>query len=167
MGLRFFNVFGPRQDPSSPYSGVISIFCDRLRQGLPVRLYGDGGQTRDFIYVGDVVAALLQALRRASVAAPVCNVCTGRAVSVLELAKVVAELCGTRANFVPMPPRRGEIRDSVGSPLLAQEMLGLGAAVTLREGLTETLAWLRAHRPASGPHRPMMQTRDVSQSARL
>ena len=62
MGLRFFNVFGPRQDPSSPYSGVISIFCDRLRQGLPVRLYGDGGQTRDFIYVGDVVAALLQAL---------------------------------------------------------------------------------------------------------
>ena len=167
MGLRFFNVFGPRQDPASPYSGVISIFCDRLQQGLPVRLYGDGGQTRDFVYVGDVVAALLQALRRACVSAPVCNVCTGRAVSVLELAEMVADLCGTKANVVPMPPRRGEIRDSVGSPLLARQILGLGASATLRQGLTETLAWLRAHRTAGGPHRPMTQPLGVSQSARL
>jgi hypothetical protein len=76
-------------------------------------------------------------------------------------------MCGTKANFLPMPPRRGEIRDSVGSPLLARQMLGLGAPVTLRQGLTETLAWLHAHRPAGGRHLPIMQPLGVSQSARL
>jgi UDP-glucose 4-epimerase len=165
MGLRFFNVFGPRQDPASPYSGVISIFCDRLQQGLPLRLYGDGGQTRDFIYVGDVVAALLQAMRRACVTAPVCNVCTGHAVSVLELAELVAELCGTEAKFVAMEARRGEIRDSVGSPQLARQILGVAATVSLRQGLAETLGWLRVHRPASGAQRVMMQPISVSPSA--
>jgi len=165
MGLRFFNVFGPRQDPASPYSGVISIFCDRLQQGLPLRLYGDGGQTRDFIYVGDVVAALLQAMRRACVTAPVCNVCTGHAVSVLELAGLVAELCGTEAKFVAMEARRGEIRDSVGSPQLARQILGVAATVSLRQGLAETLGWLRVHRPASGAQRVMMQPISVSPSA--
>jgi UDP-glucose 4-epimerase len=165
MGLRFFNVFGPRQDPASPYSGVISIFCDRLQQGLPLRLYGDGGQTRDFIYVGDVVAALLQAMRRACITAPVCNVCTGHAVSVLELAELVAELCGTEAKFVAMEARRGEIRDSVGSPQLARQILGVAATVSLRQGLAETLGWLRVHRPASGAQRVMMQPISVSPSA--
>ena len=70
VGLRFFNVFGPRQDPASPYSGVISIFCDRIRRRQPVTIFGDGGQTRDFIHVRDVVAALLAALPRASIEAP-------------------------------------------------------------------------------------------------
>ncbi len=160
-GLRFFNVFGPRQDPASPYSGVISIFCDRLRQGLPVRLYGDGAQTRDFIHVGDVVAALLAAMRIVSTDAPVFNVCSGRATTVVELAQTVAELCGTTAQFEHLPARLGEIRDSLGSPLRARQVLGVTAHVTLRQGLAQTLEWLRVHRPAS-PARAMALSAEAS-----
>ncbi len=86
-GLRFFNVYGPRQDPLSPYSGVISIFCERLRGGRGVTIFGDGGQTRDFVFVADVVRALRAALRRVSTEAGVFNVCTGRASSVRDLAR--------------------------------------------------------------------------------
>ena len=155
VGLRFFNVFGPRQDPSSPYSGVISIFCERLRLGQPVKLFGDGGQTRDFVFVADVVAALLAALPVAAVEAPVFNVCTGRAVSVLELAETVASLCGTAAELHRMPARLGEIRHSVGSPARARQALALGVPVTLRQGLLETLDWLGANRrPGTVRHLP-------------
>lgn len=150
-GLRFFNVFGPRQDPRSPYSGVISIFCDRLRRGQAIDIFGDGGQTRDFVYVGDVVRALLAALPAASRAAPVLNVCTGRAVSVRELAGLVAELTGRRAEIRPRPARAGEIRHSVGSPARARRMLGLGAALPLDDGLRATLDWLDGKETAREP----------------
>src|SRR5262249_38795661 len=95
VGLRFFNVYGPRQDPRSPYSGVISIFCERILRGATIDLYGDGEQTRDFVYVGDVVAALLAAMRLAPADAPVFNVCTGIATSVLQLAGTIADLAGS------------------------------------------------------------------------
>ncbi len=146
-GFRFFNVFGPRQDPRSPYSGVISIFCDRLSRGDAVDVFGDGGQTRDFVYVADVVAALLAGLREASTAAPVFNVCTGRPTSVLELARVIAELCGVAADIRHKPPREGEIRHSVGDPTRVQAALGLPTPRGLREGLGDVVAWLRAGRP--------------------
>ena len=97
VGLRFFNVYGPRQDPHSPYSGVISIFCERIRRGASIDIFGDGGQTRDFVYVGDVVAALLAAMRLRPLDAPVFNVCSGIATSVLDLAHTIAELSGSRA----------------------------------------------------------------------
>ena len=97
VGLRFFNVYGPRQDPRSPYSGVISIFCERLRRGAPINMFGDGGQTRDFVHVADVVAALLAAMRLAPAEAPVFNVCTGIATPVLALAHTIADLAGARA----------------------------------------------------------------------
>jgi UDP-glucose 4-epimerase len=147
LGLRFFNVFGPRQDPRSPYSGVISIFCDRLARGEPIDVFGDGEQTRDFIFVGDVVAGLLAAMGRASPAAPVFNLCSGRPVSVLALATAVAELCGTRLEIRYRPPRSGEIRHSVGDPQRARLALGCGDPVGLREGLAATIAWLRAGQP--------------------
>jgi len=147
LGLRFFNVFGPRQDPKSPYSGVISIFCDRLSRGEPVAIYGDGGQTRDFVAVRDVVAALLAGLERASPAAPVFNVCTGHATSVLELAHVVAEACGGTAGITHLPPRLGEIRHSLGDPRAARAALGLGQPHGLREGIAEIVDWVRAGRP--------------------
>jgi UDP-glucose 4-epimerase len=83
IGCRFFNVYGPRQDPGSPYSGVISIFFDRIGRGQGVTIFGDGGQTRDFIYVADVVAALMAAMRRHDAQASAFNVCTGRTTSVL------------------------------------------------------------------------------------
>jgi UDP-glucose 4-epimerase len=147
MGLRFFNVYGPRQDPKSPYSGVISIFCDRLIAGEPVRIFGDGGQTRDFIYVADIVAGLLAAMPAASPAAPVLNLCTGQPTSVLELARLIAALCNAPHAPQHQPPRSGEIRHSLGDPTRARAMLGLGAPTSLRDGLAATLDWLRAGRP--------------------
>lgn len=147
LGLRFFNVFGPRQDPRSPYSGVISIFCDRLSRGEALDVFGDGAQTRDFVFVADVVAALLAAMGVASTAAPVLNVCTGRATSVLDLAATVAGLFGTPLELRRRPARAGEIRHSLGSPARARDLLGLGPPTGLREGLAEVVAWLRAGRP--------------------
>lgn len=151
LGLRFFNVFGPRQDPRSPYSGVISIFCDRLSRGEPVTVYGDGTQTRDFIYVGDIVAGLVAAMRAASVEAPVLNLCTGRSTSVRELAEAVAAACGTALDLRHGPARAGEIRHSLGSPDRAVRVLGLGPPRTLGTGLTAVVEWLRAGRPALAP----------------
>jgi UDP-glucose 4-epimerase len=151
IGLRFFNVFGPRQDPRSPYSGVISIFCDRFTRGEGVEIYGDGGQTRDFIAVADIVAGLLAGLEAASTTAPVLNLCTGRATSVLELAHTIAALCGVAPAIRHREPRAGEIRHSVGSAAAAQAMLGLGAPTPLAEGLAAVVAWLRAGRPGLTP----------------
>jgi UDP-glucose 4-epimerase len=148
MGLRFFNVFGARQDPKSPYSGVISIFCDRLSARQPVKIFGDGSQTRDFIHVADVVAGLLAAMQVASPQAPVLNLCTGQATSVLELARLIATLSNAPHAPEHLPPRSGEIRHSLGDPARARAMLGLGAPTPLREGLAATLAWLRAGRPS-------------------
>jgi UDP-glucose 4-epimerase len=150
LGLRFFNVFGPRQDPGSPYSGVISIFCDRLAAGQPVTIQGDGGQTRDFIFVEDVVAALIRGMALASPAAPVLNVCTGQAISVLQLAHLVAEACGTLLGTDYAPVRPGDIRHSVGSPRRAREA-GLPPPAALEEGLGKVIAWLRAGSPGLSP----------------
>jgi UDP-glucose 4-epimerase len=147
FGLRFFNVFGARQDPRSPYSGVISIFCDRIAAGQPVTVFGDGGQTRDFVHVSDVVAALLAALPAASPRAPVANVCSGRATSVLALAAAIATACGTTPAVRHAPPRAGEIRHSLGSPARAQALLGLRPAAPLGDGLADVVGWLRAGRP--------------------
>ncbi|WP_084698083.1 NAD-dependent epimerase/dehydratase family protein [Muricoccus aerilatus] len=142
-GLRFFNVFGPRQDPASPYSGVISIFCNRLSRGEPVDLYGDGEQTRDFIFVADVVAALLAAMDKASPEAPVLNVCTGRPTSVRALAETIGSILGMGPELRNKPPRLGEIRHSLGNRARAVETLGLGEPVALRDGLAATLEWMR------------------------
>jgi UDP-glucose 4-epimerase len=147
MGLRFFNVYGPRQDPKSPYSGVISIFCDRLAAGQVVGIHGDGGQTRDFIAVADVVAGLLAAMRAADVSAPVANLCTGQATSIRTLARVIADLCGAPDAPAFHPPRAGEIRHSLGDATRARALLGLGTPIGLRDGLAEVVAWLRAGRP--------------------
>ncbi|MBC7941918.1 MAG: NAD-dependent epimerase/dehydratase family protein [Chitinophagaceae bacterium] len=147
-GLRFFNVFGPGQNPASPYSGVISIFCDRLSRGLPINIFGDGHQTRDFVFVADVVEALMAAMEQASVAAPVLNVCTEEAISVNALAALVAELIGTPAETRHLPARVGEIAHSVGSRGHSQALLGLSAPTSLRRGLAATLDWLSREQPS-------------------
>ncbi len=138
-GLRFFNVYGPRQDPDSPYSGVISIFCDRLRAGQEVTVFGDGGQTRDFVFVGDVVRALIAGLREASVGARVFNVCTGRATSVAELAGAIARTLGVTPEIGFGPARPGDIRASLGDPSAARAALGFIAGTRLPDGLARTL----------------------------
>ena len=144
-GLRFFNVYGPRQDPASPYSGVISIFCDRLSKGQPIDIYGDGEQTRDFVYVGDVVRAMLAAMRRQMHTtrrdALVYNVCTGKPTTILELAHLIAS--GRSVTVQQLPPRAGEIRHSWGSPTRLVEALGVGPE-PLRMGLSRTRDWLGA-----------------------
>ncbi len=139
-GLRFFNVYGPRQRPDSPYSGVVSIFADRIARGLGVTVFGDGGQTRDLVQVSDVVAALMQAMARRLPGASVFNVCTGQATSVLELAGIIGGLHGMRPSVGHGPPRAGEIRHSVGDPARARAALGLGASVPLAVGLRSLLA---------------------------
>jgi UDP-glucose 4-epimerase len=142
VGLRFFNVHGPRQDPESPYSGVISIFCARIAAGLPIAIFGDGRQTRDFVYVTDVVAALLAGIALRPANAPVFNICTGVPTSIEALAHLVADLAGKPLNARNQPPRAGEIRHSLGVPTLARSILGLSAQVPLRTGLGNVLAWM-------------------------
>lgn len=143
LGLRFFNVFGPRQDPASPYSGVISIFCDRIPRGAPVTIFGDGEQSRDFVHVADVVAALLAALPAATCAAPVFNVCTGQATTVNDLAREIAMLGGKPLVATHAPARLGEIRHSVGARDALVRALGLPAPMPLRHGLRQVLEWMR------------------------
>jgi UDP-glucose 4-epimerase len=136
--LRFFNVYGPRQDPSSPYSGVISIFADRARAGRTLTIYGDGSQTRDFVYVGDVVRALVAGLAdgRGSIVA---NVGTGREITVLELARTIVELCGKSTVIDHAPARAGEILKSRARVDRLRE-LGVVAETQLVDGLRATLA---------------------------
>ncbi|MEO9213537.1 MAG: NAD-dependent epimerase/dehydratase family protein, partial [Caulobacteraceae bacterium] len=138
-GLRFFNVYGPRQDPLSPYSGVISIFCERLRARRNVTVFGDGGQTRDFVFVADVVRALLAGLRAVSREAPVFNVCTGRATSVLDLVNAIADTLGVVPEISFGPARPGDVRASLGDPSAARVALGFTAETRLTVGLVSTL----------------------------
>jgi UDP-glucose 4-epimerase len=136
--LRFFNVYGPRQDPTSPYSGVISIFADRAKAGKPLTIFGDGKQTRDFVYVGDVVKAIVVALSDGN-SRLVANVGTGDETSVLELAKSIVKLCGERSVIEHAPARPGEI---IRSCALVERLAELGAPATtpLIEGLRQTVA---------------------------
>jgi UDP-glucose 4-epimerase len=141
IGFRFFNVYGPRQDPASPYSGVISIFAARIAAGQAVTLHGDGLQCRDFVYVLDVVrhlGAAMRLLRRAP-QQQVLNLCTGRATTVQDLARLIGTLAGTGAELRHGPARAGDIRSSLGSPEAARRLLGIAAATPLRDGLRATL----------------------------
>jgi UDP-glucose 4-epimerase len=150
LGLRFFNVYGPRQDPSSPYSGVISIFAGRLAAGLPITRHGDGMQTRDFIHVSDVVAHLLAAMRLLGTkpGASVLNVCTGRETSIAELAEILGQLSGRPPVIRPGAPRPGDIGRSVGDPGRAWAALGVAAGVELRDGLRSLTLAARPPNPA-------------------
>ena len=136
--LRFFNVYGPRQDPSSPYSGVISIFTDRARAARPLTIFGDGQQTRDFVYVGDVVRAIAAALRDGN-SRVVANVGMGGEISVLELARTIVDLCGGRSTIEQQPARAGEILKSRARVDRLRDALGVVAETRLVDGLRATL----------------------------
>jgi UDP-glucose 4-epimerase len=140
VSLRYFNVFGPRQDPSSPYSGVISRFAEAMRAGRQPIIYGDGQQTRDFTYVSNVVAANLAAWRASSpLGGVVLNVGTGRRTSLLELVSALNDILGTNLRPEFQPPRPGDVRDSQASLEQIEAVLGYRPEVDFEEGLRRTL----------------------------
>jgi UDP-glucose 4-epimerase len=142
VALRYFNVFGPKQDPSSPYSGVISLFSKWAAEGTPASVFGDGLQTRDFVYVDDVVSANLHATQFAldDNDFDVFNVASGTAITVLELWQQICEICKLDESPVThQPSREGDIRDSVADISRAQEMLGYRVSTDLEHGLRECL----------------------------
>ena len=122
VSLRFFNVYGPRQDPSSPYSGVISRFAEAISRKSPIEIHGDGGQVRDFVFVEDVVDALLKAMQSVRRLGPgIFNVCTGRATSIRDLALGMRASVGANVSVNFFPPRAGDIRVSIGDPSKARK----------------------------------------------
>ncbi|MDF3853152.1 NAD-dependent epimerase/dehydratase family protein [Paracoccus sp. P2] len=138
VGLRFFNVYGPRQDAASPYAGVISKFCANRLADRPQVIFGDGQQSRDFICVADVVEGLLRARDLAGQApgAQVFNLCTGTETTLLELVRQIDAIAGRGASAIEhAPARSGDIRASCGCPQAARDRLGFAAATDMRSGL--------------------------------
>jgi UDP-glucose 4-epimerase len=137
--FRYFNVYGSRQS-ANPYSGVISIFVNKLRKGVPPQIFGDGEQTRDFIHVSDAVRANLIGLQAARGIGEAFNVGTGEATSINTLASILVDLCGkNRLVPVHLEPRRGDIKDSYADITRAKETLGFQSKVELRDGLQGVL----------------------------
>jgi UDP-glucose 4-epimerase len=141
--LRFFNVFGPRQRADSPYSGVIALFAAALGQGRRPTVFGDGLQSRDFVYASDVVQALTKAAAAPGVSGKVYNIGTGRSVNLLELVAALNRLLGTDLQPVHAPPRAGDVRHSRADIRRARAELGYEPAVPFEQGLAETLRWFR------------------------
>ncbi|BBO23540.1 MAG: putative UDP-glucose 4-epimerase GalE1 [Chthonomonadaceae bacterium] len=141
--LRYFNVYGPRQDPQSEYAAVIPKFVTRAIRGEPLVIFGDGGQTRDFVFVEDVARANLLAAEQGSGESFVLNIGSGVSLSVLDLAKKVIEIAESNSQIVFEPPRPGEVRDSRADTALAHAQLGFDASTPLEEGLRRTLEYWR------------------------
>ena len=144
--IRYFNVFGPRQDPGSPYSGVISLFSTALLEGRRPVIYGDGEQTRDFTYVANVVDGVLRACEARGAAGEVINVATGGRISLNELLRTMNRLTGTTLEPIYEEARAGDVRDSQADITKAQKLLGYSPTIPLEEGLKHTLDWCRAER---------------------
>ncbi len=133
LGLRYFNVFGPRQDPKSPYAGVIALFVDRITASQPVTVFGDGKHTRDFIFVKDVAKANVAALQSNYQGA--CNVATGQSTSLLDLIEALSALAGTKTPITFSDPKTGDIVHSLADPSRMNNKLGIKAETTLKDGL--------------------------------
>jgi UDP-N-acetylglucosamine/UDP-N-acetyl-alpha-D-glucosaminouronate 4-epimerase len=141
--IRYFNVFGPRQDPSSPYSGVISLFISALVEGRPPTIYGDGGQTRDFTYVANVVDGVLRACEAQDASGQVINVATGGRISLNDLFRTLRDLLGATVEPVYAKARAGDVRDSQADITRARTLLGYEPIVSFEDGLRKTIEWYR------------------------
>ena len=150
--IRYFNVFGPRQDPGSPYSGVISLFASALLEGRQPVIYGDGEQTRDFTYVANVVDGVLRAVETPKASGHVINVATGGRISLNALLRAMNKIVGTNLKAIYQQPRAGDVRDSQADITKAKTLLGYTPIVSLEEGLEKTLEWCRTESTA-GSHR--------------
>ncbi|HMV65645.1 MAG TPA: NAD-dependent epimerase/dehydratase family protein, partial [Myxococcota bacterium] len=144
VGLRYFNVFGPEQDPHGPYGAVIPRFVDMALRGAPLTVHGDGEQGRDFVSVHDVVRANLAASEAPGVSGRVVNVGGGRMLTINELARVVASEVGIALRRIDEPAREGDVRHSLADIGLARDLLGWEPSVDFGEALAETVRWFRA-----------------------
>jgi nucleoside-diphosphate-sugar epimerase len=147
--IRYFNVFGPRQDPGSPYSGVISLFSTALLERRQPVIYGDGQQTRDFTYVANVVDGVLRACEAPQASGEVINVATGGRISLNDLLKTMNRIVGTSIDAIYREPRHGDVRDSQADISKAGRLLGYAPSVALEDGLRHTLHWCQTLAPQS------------------
>ena len=143
VSIRYFNVFGPRQDPSSPYSGVISVFATALLEGRPPTIYGDGEQTRDFTYVANVVDGVLRACEAPGASGEVINVATAGRISLNVLFDEMRRLIGSDVKPVYAEFRAGDVRDSQADISKAARLLGYKPVISFEEGLRRTVEWYR------------------------
>ena len=143
VALRYFNIFGPRQAPDSQYAAAVPIFVRRRVNGQAVTIFGDGGQTRDLVYVSDVVRANLLAAVHPDAPGRVFNVCSGRELTMIELVGMIDHLLPGAPQPEMAAPRPGDIYRSVGSPRRSAEVLGFHTSVPLEQGLIETIDWMR------------------------
>jgi nucleoside-diphosphate-sugar epimerase len=146
---RYFNVFGPRQDPGSPYSGVISLFAAAVIEGRRPTIYGDGEQTRDFTYVANVVDGVLRACEAPDVAGEVINVATGGRISLNQLLQTMNTIVGSNIEPIYAEWRSGDVKDSQADVTKARTLLGYVPLVSLATGLEQTIAWCRAENAAT------------------
>ena len=148
--IRYFNVFGPRQDPSSAYSGVISLFIRYLVEGRSPTIHGDGEQTRDFTFVANVVDGALRASQAESdVSGAVINVATNTRISLNDLFHTLKRITGATVEPVYGPTRAGDVRDSLADITRARDLLGYTPIVGLEEGLRQTVEWYRSTQPVA------------------
>jgi nucleoside-diphosphate-sugar epimerase len=144
VSIRYFNVFGPRQDPSSPYSGVISVFATALLENRSPKIYGDGEQTRDFTYVANVVDGVLRACEAKGASGEVINVATAGRISLNDLFKTMRAIVGGQLEPTYVESRAGDVRDSQADISKAKRILGYTPIVPFEEGLRQTIAWYRS-----------------------
>jgi nucleoside-diphosphate-sugar epimerase len=143
VSIRYFNVFGPRQDPTSAYSGVISVFATALLENRPPTIYGDGEQTRDFTYVTNVVDGVLRACEAPGASGEVINVATGGRVSLNQLFEEMRKLVGSDVRPKYAEPRAGDVRDSQADITRSRDLLGYQPIVSFEDGLRQTVDWYR------------------------
>ncbi|PCJ96226.1 MAG: epimerase [Zetaproteobacteria bacterium] len=148
-GFRFFNVYGPRQDPKSPYSGVISIFADHVLNQETIHIFGDGSQTRDFVYVGDVIRFLMAGMRHCKNDYDIFNVCTGVKTTIKDLASAMGNIAENNPNIEYLPARVGDINLSLGSPKKIECAFGIKAETRIGEGLEVVLSHMMQERNVS------------------
>lgn len=150
VALRYFNVFGPRQDPESQYAGVVPKFINLLLAGDPPTIFGDGEQSRDFTYVQDVVDANLLAVEAEGVSGEVFNIACGERLTINRLVEILSDLVGAKRRPTYASPRPGDVKHSVADVAKAKALLGYTPAVTVQEGLKRTLDWILANRDSKG-----------------
>jgi nucleoside-diphosphate-sugar epimerase len=146
LNLRYFNVFGPNQTPDGAYAAAIPRFLDAAITGRPIQIYGDGEQTRDFVFVRDTADAAVRLYAAPEARGRVVNVASGREVSVNELVRIMLELLGSDVDVVHVEARPGDVRRHLASIDLARELIGFEPVTSLRDGLAETVAWYLAER---------------------